>query len=265
MFKQYKKLFLILLGFLLTINSVFAANTVFDSLTNFFGKNGIYGLLQNDIVVLVLIYIAMLVGFHNLIKIATNMVFRNNAKEAKIIAFVISFIGTTGIFFMYARGNNAGQIVALFGGTVGLFLVTVVLGSTLVAINRILNNFEMKSFKAPAWYIFMGLSVSVVVYILTALIAKIEQTAGNIVSGNEGSFFTGLKDAIAYLGGIGILAIIIGIIMWLTHRSRENNKLEKGLRERHPEINQAENIRKNLIEKVDRLNNLGKNLFGRMR
>ncbi len=249
-----------LITFLLTINSAFAASIVFDSLSNFFGQNGVYGLLQNDVVVLVLIYIAMLVGYYNLLKIATAMIFKNNRKEANTIAFVISFIGTTGIFFMYAKGNTPSQIVALFGGGVGLFLVLIVLISTLIAINRMLNNLNMRSFRAPGWYVIMGLSLSVVTYILTALIAKIEEIGG----GMSGSFFMGLKDTISFLGGIGTLAIVIGIIMWLTHKRKEDRERHEDLLQRHPEVGKAEAIYANLEKDVDELSKLAKTLVSGM-
>ena len=161
---------------------------------------------------------------------------------------------------MYAKSKTPGEVVALFGGGVGLFLVLIVLISTLVAINRMLNNLNMRSFRAPGWYVIMGLSLSVVTYILTALIAKIEQTAGPAT----GSFFIGLKDTISFLGGIGTLAIVIGLIMWLTHRNRENKERHQELIQRHPEVGRAEAIYSDLEKDVDELSKLAKTLVSGM-
>lgn len=252
--KLYTRLSLIFLGFLYIINSAFAAdNFLFTSLINFFGKDGVFKLLGNEYVVFVLIYIAMLVGFHNILKIVTNITFKNNKKEAGTIAFAISFIGTTGIFFMY--GKTPAEAISVFGGGIGLFLISIILISVLVTIDRMMVSHNQRRFRSPGWFIIMGLALMMVNYILISMITKLESI---------GSFtmLTSFKDVISSFGGIATISLLIGVIMWISHRRTANNQRDNVFRERHPEVEQARVVVNTLNHDVTELERLGRELGG---
>jgi len=131
-----KKLNFIFLSFFSSISLVFAEpNFLAKPFVQLFGEEGIGFLIKNATVVASLIYLAYLIGFFNIFKIALKPVFgAGHKKEAGTVALMLSFIGVTGMFYIFGKDPvtkkiTTDSLIVLFGGTIGFIMLALVLAS----------------------------------------------------------------------------------------------------------------------------------------
>jgi len=251
--KLQKRVFLLLIGIFLSIQVTFAANNfILNSLSNILGENGLFGLLSNKFVAVSAIYIAMLIGFLNLVKVVIRVlpIFKNSQKEANVVSFALAFMGVTGIFFMYK--DSPENMIVQFGGSIGFFLMSIVFGSILMGLNRMLNNIGFKSFSSSGWWMWMGLAMFIVGSILMQLFVRV-LALGGVIS----NFVTGFLENFV---SIGFIAFLIGLIIYIGHKNRQKKHIQKEFETQHPEIVEARNVSNRLISHVNRLEELARNL-----
>lgn len=123
-----KKLFFTFLALFLALQGVFAETFIlFKPFVQLLGENGIFGLLTNKFVVFSLIFLAYFFGFFNVLKFALKPVFGSgHPKETNTVAMMISFIGVTGMFYMFSKEDGIEGAILLFGGSVGFFLLALI-------------------------------------------------------------------------------------------------------------------------------------------
>ncbi len=121
MFKRLKYLILV---FFISIPSLFA-NFIVTTFENTLGNDGLGALLSSTEVMYGLYFIVILITMQTLFKTIFSGVMKLGEKPSGTLAFMFSFIGTSGIFFMF--GSNREGLVTLLGSTFGLVL-TFVLG-----------------------------------------------------------------------------------------------------------------------------------------
>ena len=83
-------------------------------------SEGLYKILfTNDQVLLGLMFVAVLFGSFALFKALLRFSFRESNqfknKEINVISFMISFIGTSGIFYLFKDGSSTKTLITLFG------------------------------------------------------------------------------------------------------------------------------------------------------
>ena len=131
---------LMFLTIVLASVSVFAldvASVLLSPIFSLFGKDGIYSLLSNPVVVFSLIYLAYLLGFFNILKIALRPVFgADHLKETNTVARMLSFIGVTGMFYLFSKEDGIDGAILLFGGSVGFILLSIVGASVIYIANE---------------------------------------------------------------------------------------------------------------------------------
>ena len=85
--------------------------------------------LQNENVLIFIYFLALLIGTFTIFKGALRFSFREkeqfHQKEINVISFMMSIIGTTGLFFLF-KGKGTAYIVNLFGGIFGLLIMLII-------------------------------------------------------------------------------------------------------------------------------------------
>lgn len=122
-----KKTFLFVLALLLSLYSSFAAFSLSQKFIEM--SQGFNNLFSSADFVSFAMFAALFFGIFSLIKALLSLAFKNHLlgseKKAKnVIAFMISFIGVSGIFFMYGA-KDAHKFVLLLGGTFGFLIITI--------------------------------------------------------------------------------------------------------------------------------------------
>ncbi len=199
-----KRLLLPFAIILTSLQTTFAADFK-KPFTDLLGDSGVYGLLSNNFTVASLMFIAMLLGFNALVKVGLRFVFRNNTKERNVMSFAISFIGTSGIFYMYSK-DGIDQLIVTFGGTIGFFLIAIVLFGGLKGLDALLVGEDGRRFRKPTWLLFMSLASF---FVGTTLITFIEN--GSSIFDENSAIFAILNWVVSF----GILGIITGLILFI--------------------------------------------------
>lgn len=126
---MFKNLIYVILAFIVTISSSYAG-----FITKGFQNLGVdlSGILANANVLAVFYFIALLFGMFSLFNVLLKFAFKDHAlhgenKARKVVAFMIAFIGTSGIFFMFTgeHAKPAKEFVLLMGGFFGFLIVLV--------------------------------------------------------------------------------------------------------------------------------------------
>lgn len=202
-----------ILVFFSVVDLSFAADTfiLLEPFVKFFGEQGIFGLLDNDYVVFSLIYLAYFLGFFNILKIGLKPVFgTNHKKESTTVALMTSFIGVTGMFYMFTSEGGISEAVLLFGGSIGFFLLAMV-GASLIYWVKGENELDR-------WAWIRILTASAFVCLVLGIYVK-KMIGGGI----DGSFWTNLYDIL--YGLVGYLFVIIFIMLLLVFKGKKKNEM----------------------------------------
>jgi hypothetical protein len=122
---MFKKLFSLLILILVSFESIFAG-FLSEKFSNI--STGFYQFFSNASAVSVLMYFAFFFGVFSLMKNLLGFAFKSHPlgqenKAKTVLAFMISFIGTSGIFYMFKSSPR--DFVLFFGGIFGLLILIV--------------------------------------------------------------------------------------------------------------------------------------------
>lgn len=228
---------------------------------------GLIDLLASTNVVFAFMFLAMFIGTFAMFKGLLRFAFKKSGqfgnKEINVIAFMMSFIGTSGIFFMFAGSNTEQkQLILLFGGGIGLLLVLFITFFMLFFFYRVAENFaEGKGFlgKGYGWWTIMCFGVLLSLYLFLGYVTKLVTEGINI--GLFSNLLEYLKNIIPW---IITLTIIFGI-MWLLFRGKSEDskdeinttEVEKKNEEKEKRVAQVET----LLNDIDKEMNGAKKLF----
>ena len=118
-------------------------------------------LLSQENVIFTFTFIAMLAGTFSLFKALLSFVFKENShfkrKEISVIAFMLSFIGTSGIYFIFSR--DAEEFIYVFGGFFGLLIVLFVVFFMMRLFYQVAESVKNQDGKGkgPQWWFLMVL------------------------------------------------------------------------------------------------------------
>ena len=260
---MFRKYYLTLFGFLLAIESSFADNheggnfvigTLADTIGSILGQNGLSSLITNEYVVFSLIFIGVLAGTYSMFKIPLSMVFKSHKKEANVIAIMISLISTTGLFFILTNGepNRPEAAIAIFGGSVGLIVLSIFGILLLVLVDHLLvNAFERE--RLSRWWV-AGMSATGLL-VTSVLLVVIDKT---VELYTETSMTQWLSKLLLPLEDI-FMIILLGALIYSIFRygifravSFGKRKSQEGqeLLKNNPQIKKA----KHIIKKIDKNN-----------
>jgi hypothetical protein len=238
-----RRLFLAFIAIVLGSVSVSAAG--FSLMTPFeqiLGNTGVYGLLNNSVVVFALIYLAYFLGFFNILKIALKPFFgASNPKEAGTVALMLSFIGVTGMFYMFTKGKGIEEGILLFGGSIGFLLLSLVGASVIFWAYGEESKWRWPRTLLMSTFVFIILSM----YVGKILEGTFSETWENI--------YDFLRGASSYLAIAGIIALIKNI------RGKRVDATEK-FNEKNPDVTSAEESSKKIKKSLDAINSSMKNI-----
>lgn len=206
----------------------FGASVIQDTFIKF--GTTISSLILNEKVVLGFMFFAMIVGTFALFKGLLRFSFGKidgsgqfGQKEINVIAFMLSIIGTTGIFFIFR--SDASGLISLFGGSVGLLFVLFIC----VLIMRFFIDFA-KSFENPegplgkgaGWISIVALGAIFSLFLIIGYAGQVLKSLGcKVVGAAKDVTCTSLSDynifLVIYNNGSAILTwlIFFGIIFGL--------------------------------------------------
>lgn len=231
---------------------------VVDAFEKMFGNQGLLSLVQNEQILAGLFFIAILFGTFSLFnailqKVGTSL--NIGGKPAKVISFIVSFMGTSGIFFIYKGDSSA--IVTVFGGTAGFLIVLAI------------SIFVMKFFYDLAgdkdennkvlWWFWVSLGTFISSGFIVAYFKKLAEFSGYME--NVNTFFAGVFEvATVALLVTGVLAVF-GLFT-----SKAARKLAEDAAERekeylnNPELKNAKGAIKRIKGRVSKIDSLFKNI-----
>lgn len=233
MFKRIQVYFLV---FLTTIQYTFAA----------FGGSGnpgkyssgpsfltgplysIFEILQDEKVVAAIIFIAMLITFFNIIKIALKPLFGDHTKERNSVALSISIIGNLGLAFILAPSPSL--YVTLFGGSIGgVFLASIFIG-LIVWLDKIVSKTHER-FTSRIWWFWISLGVFIAATALLGYLLSFDSAPEVLIS------------ILSFLQSWGIIiAVIFGISFFLKKRYNRKDIIKE-----NPDIKKSK-------ESIDKFN-----------
>jgi len=146
--------------------------------------NDLHGLFINSpLTVFTLMVIAMLMGTFAMFKSLLTFAFKSNqgfnTKAINVMSFMLSFIGTTGIAFMYSKSPTA--FIYVFGGGFGYFLVLFLVVFVFKIMHMFAEEFKDEKGmlgKGPMWVFFMILAALLSAYLLLGYTGKIIESLG---------------------------------------------------------------------------------------
>ena len=258
MFRRY---YLTLFGFLLAIENAFAnviSETFFDSLGSIL--EGLSNLLNNKYAVFGLIFIGILFLTYSILKIPLSMIFKSHQKEANIISIMTSLVSTAGLFFILTQGESdkVEAAIALFGGGVGLTVLSIGTVLLLIAVDRLyVDAFDGERFSR--WWV---VSISAAGLVSTSLLVTVLDRAVRLYNETSGTKF--LSNLLPSLGNI-FSTILIGALIYIVigafrHGKRKSKEGQEILKDK-PEIKKAQHV----IKKINENNEKMKKIIGDIR
>ncbi len=214
----------------------------------------IFGLIKDEKIVFTFMFFAMLMGTFAMFKSLLTFAFKSNsgfnAKSINVMSFMLSFIGTTGIAFMYNKSPTT--FIYVFGGGFGYFLVLFLVVFVFKIMHMFAEEFKDEKGmlgKGPLWIFFMILASLLSAYLLLGYTGKIlvglgcEQmtVSGGVINGgwdvetrtemvcnsNQNGTFLYAKVYNLVSGIIGFLlpfAIIFGIWMLIKYLGKDKDE-----------------------------------------
>jgi hypothetical protein len=241
-----RRLFLAFFTLVLSSVSVFAAE--FSLMTPFvqiLGENGLFGLLNNSVVVFAFIYLAYFFGFFNILKIALKPVFGSgHVKETNTVALMLSFIGVTGMFYMFGKDSSIDEAILLFGGSVGFLLLSLV-GASLI--------YWAKGNEKPMgkWVWVRLLSATTFVFIVLGMYVE------KMLEGTFSDFWESIYNVLYGLAGWTMLGLIVAVL--LAFKGKKNSENVQAAREANhefdPKVVETKNIMDNIQKSLTSVNN----------
>ena len=251
MFRRY---YLALFGFLLAIESSFAAENVIigtlaDTIGSILGQKGLSGLITNEYVVFSLIFIGVLAGTYSMLKILLSMAFKSHQKETNVIAIMISLISTIGMFFILTNGepNRVEAAIAIFGGLIGLIVLSIFGILLLVLVDHLLvNAFERE--RLSRWWI-AGMSATGLL-VTSVLLVVIDKTVELYTETSMTQWLSKLLLPLEDIFTIILLGALIYSIFRAVSFGKRKSQEGQELLKNNPQIGKA----KHIIKKIDKNN-----------
>ena len=233
------RLFLSLFAVILGSVSVFAEGfSLMKPFEQLLGQNGLFGLLNNEYIVFAFIYLAYFIGFFNLLKIALKPVFgASHEKETKTVAMMLSFIGVSGMFFMFTKGKGVEEGILLFGGSVGFFLLSLV-GASVI--------YWAKGKESPMgkWGWVRLLSATTFVFIILSLYVE------KLLEGSSTELWINIYSVIQGLASWTMVGLIVAVL--LAFKGKKNGENVQATREANHEFDPKVVETKNAMENIQR-------------
>lgn len=232
------KYFAILLIALMSISNSFASNffsTRFTEIARSFNT-----LFTTDVVVFFFMFVAFFFGVFSLIKTLLKSAFKSHAlgsekKATNVIAFMISFIGTSGIAFMF--NNNPKQFVLFFGGIFGFLIIIVFAFLIMQLFINMANSVapkegDTRKNKGAYWTLIIVGSL-LVAYLILGFTGKVliemgcttvfsQHASGDKIVCNYSALFTALfsfaSTVISWIWNLIIIGIVFGSLWWFLFR-----------------------------------------------
>ena len=260
-----RRYYLTLFGFLLAIKSSFADNhdgniitgALVKAFESILGERGLSSLITNKYVVFALIFIGVLVGTYCILKIPLSMAFKSHQKETNVISLMLSLISTTGLFFILTNGepNRVEAAIAIFGGSIGLIVLSIFGILLLVLVDHLLVN-ALDRERLSRWWV-AGMSCTGLL-VSSVLLVVIDKT---VELYTETSTTEWLKTLFSSLEDIFTI-ILIGALIYIIVRSSKR-KSDKGrkLLKKNPKIKKAQHV----IKKINENNEKMKKIIGDIR
>ncbi len=245
---MFRKYYLALFGFLLAIENSFAntiTETLVDTISSILGERGLSSLITNKYVVFALIFIGVLVGTYSILKIPLSMAFKSHQKEANVISIMISLISTTGMFFILTNGepSRVEAAIAIFGGTIGLIVLSIFGILLLVLVDYILVN-TLERERLSRWWVAGMIGTGLLV--TSVLLVVIDKTVELYTETSMTQWLSGLLLSLENIFTIILILTFIYIIFRSRRKSKEGQELLKS----NPNIRKAQNI----IKKINKNN-----------
>ena len=210
-----RRLFLTFFTLISSSVTVFAAG--FSLMTPFeqiLGETGVFGLLNNSVVVFALIYLAYFLGFFNMLKIALKPVFGSgHEKETKTVAMMLSFIGVTGMFYMFSKDAGIEEGILLFGGSIGFFLLALV-GASVI--------YWAKGTESPIgkWGWVRLLSATTFVFIILSIYV------GKMLEGTSSDLWETIYTFLYGLASWTMIGLLVAIVLAIKGKKNSENVQE---------------------------------------
>jgi hypothetical protein len=245
------RLFLAFIAIILGAVSVFGADSfiLFKPFVNLFGESGIQSVLGNKYVVFSLIYLAYFIGFFNILKIALKPVFGSeHNKEANTIALMLSFIGITGMFFMFSKEGGIESAILLFGGSIGFLLLVLVCLSILIGLYR--------SLESKLKWVWIFLTLTFIFICLQMYVLKM------IEAGVSGNTWNGVYEGLAaFSAWTMVITLILGIKAFVIYRKENKfDDVESIVEEKNPELENAKDSISKIQNNLKTINNSVNNI-----
>jgi glucan phosphoethanolaminetransferase (alkaline phosphatase superfamily) len=202
------------LGILLSsFYSLFAESFIVTSLVNTLGaENGFASLLFKP-EALVLIYFILILSSLTKIFFTLLSLIKFDEKAAKTISFMISFIGTSGLFFIFKQNNSLEDLVVLVGG--GLGLIIVIIFFLLVLVPLIRNLWQNENTHTSTKILVISLSITIALFGILSLMDYLAYT---------GTYSNTLKEIMGMLSTVILISFIWFIIKLFSGRQHESDR-----------------------------------------
>jgi len=254
-----KKLLITLFTIISSVKLAFAAqgNFLTKPFVDLFGSEGISYLLKNEAVVAGLLYVAYLLGFFNILKVGLSYAgFKSDhTKERNTIAMMISFIGVTGMFFIFRESPE--QMIVLFGGSVGFFLLCLIGISFINLIRNVSKGDDNETL--TKWGMVRVLLATIFVFFMLSI--YVEKAMHDLIK-NDGVWTVIYNFLVAATGYLIIGTIIYGLV---TLGKRSQKKYEDEIVNESPEVIEAHNHISNIQKNLKEVNSTMKKIKGRLR
>ena len=228
-----------------SFKSIFAFSLA-DSFNTVFGSNGLGGLLGSPEVLYFFYFLVIFLSAFQLFKILMKAI-SFPEKAANVIAFMISFIGSTGIFYMF--GSNQEALINFFGGLFGFIIIFALLA--FVAVPLVKKTWKSEDTGMPTKIFYILLIVTPLLIILNTFLEE----SGGIFGDNVGDLITeliGILAALLVLFGIFFLLGFLGKKSYDRKKEVESNpsivKVRENLRQINSSVNSIDNELKSISE-----------------
>lgn len=229
--KNLNKIIISFLSLLLSLNTI-NAGFLSESLGNSF-KSLSENILFNSNAQIGIFFIAILIGMFAMFKGLLRVVFKSvgdfHQKEITVISFMISLIGSSGLFYMF-KDKGQDYIINLFGGTFGLLLVIIIAILIFKTFLVWAHSAEEGSNFRKLIYVTAGiLSLGLVLSYLTFLSEKLGGTLPNYLT----SIYGLIEDVftLAVFAGIILLFMSLGTIFGIKNNLNSEEKANPGIGE----------------------------------
>ena len=249
-----KRLFLFIIAFFSAIANSFAL--IADRLEVIFDRGGLIDtIIGNPYILGSLFYIVILLSFQKIFALAVSPIFRGNRKEANFVGFSISFIGTSGIFYMFSQNGGIEYLVSAIGGYAAFLMIFLALAGTIRIIDQVMSS--NGRWDNPRWRASIGMGLLLSAALLSAFLIK-------MAIDTDGEVIKFINDLLATIMFIGIVMLLTGLslgggygIFKAGSWGKKKYTDSKEYHSRNPEVKEARKI----IGEIENASNSIKNSF----